>query len=64
MMKTKDEVMRLLHRMFPDKDKLNRWLDFPLPILGKITPRSVMEEDGGADAVFTIVDLMNWGGGF
>ena len=56
--------MRLLHRMFPDKDKLNRWLDFPHPILGKRTPRSVMEEDGGADAVFTIVDLMNWGGGF
>ena len=61
-MRSKDEVMKLLHQLFHNQDDLDKWLDSPQAQLGNKTPRSVMEE-GGADAVFTLVDLIFHGGG-
>lgn len=62
-MKTKDEVTALLRSLFRSEEELDLWLDCPLVALNNRTPRSVMEEDGGADEVFTLVDLVFNGGG-
>jgi len=62
-MRSKDEVMRLLHQLFSNQDDLDRWLDNPNSSFSDRTPRSVMEEDGGADVVFTLIDLIFNGGG-
>ena len=62
MIKTKEDVMGLLLQFFHNQEDLDKWLDFPHPSLGDKTPRSIMELEYGPDAVFTLVDLTNWGG--
>ena len=54
-LKSKEELAELLRHTFLNSEELNKWLDFPHPSLGNKTPRSVIEE-GGADAVYTLID--------
>ena len=63
-MKTKDEVMGLLRSFFRSEEELDLWLGCPLVTLNNRTPRSVMEEDGGADKIFKLVDSIFTSGGF
>ena len=62
-MKTKDEVMALLRSLFRSEEELDLWLGCPLVAFKNRTPREVMDEDGGADNVFKLVDSIFTSGG-
>jgi len=55
-MKTKDEVIALLRSLFRSEEELDLWLGCPLVALNNRTPRSVMEEEGGSDVIYTLID--------
>ncbi len=60
---TRLHIENMLDRIFSNQEDIYKWLDSPHLSLGGRTPGLVMEEDGGADAVHTLLKLALDGGG-